>query len=61
MTSRHPDSPRPAGSDDEINDVTRERQQDLGKPDLDEELGSSERDELTDEGKPGQNSDWLPQ
>ncbi len=59
---RHPDSPRSgvpdADADDELNDVTRERQQDLGHPHLDEEL---DRSELGDDSAPGQNSDWLPQ
>ena len=59
--NRHPDSPRtPADDDagDELNAVTRERQQDLGHPRLDEEL---DREELGEDSPPGQNSDWLPQ
>jgi hypothetical protein len=57
---QHPDSPRPdaADSDDELNEVTRERQQDLGHPHLDDEL---DRSELGDDSAPGQNSDWMPQ
>jgi hypothetical protein len=57
---QHPDSPRSGGgdADDELNDVTRERQQDLGHPHLDEEL---DRSELGDDSAPGQNSDWMPQ
>lgn len=59
--TQHPDSPRTspeADADDELNEVTRQRQQDLGHPKLDEEL---DRDELGEDSPPGQNSDWLPQ
>ena len=59
--TQHPDSPRPeaeASADDELNPVTRARQQDLGHPNLDAEL---DRDELGDDSPPGQNSDWMPQ
>ena len=58
MTNQHPDAP-PA--DDEVNDVTRRRQEDLGHPHLDEELDRSDLDEVSDASRPGQNSDWLPQ
>lgn len=62
MSDRHPDSPRPDGkADDELNDVTRRRQEDLGHPHLDQELDRGDRDELGDASRPGQNSDWLPQ
>ena len=61
MTDQHPDSPRPAGLDDEVDAVTREQQQDLGHPNLEQELGQEQRDELADEARPGQNSDWMPQ
>jgi hypothetical protein len=59
--TQHPDSPRTpgaTGADDELNEVTRERQQDLGHPKLDEEM---DRDELGEDSPPGQNSDWIPQ
>lgn len=59
--TQHPDSPRTpsdADPDDELNAVTRQRQQDLGHPKLDEEL---DRDELGEDSAPGQNSDWMPQ
>jgi hypothetical protein len=52
--TRHPDQ----GDDEGVNEVTGERQQDLGHPKLDEEL---DRDELGEDSPPGQNSDWLPQ
>jgi len=61
VTDQHPDSPRPAGRDDEVDAVTREQQQDLGYPNLEQELGQEQRDELADETRPGQNSDWMPQ
>ena len=62
MTSRHPDSPRPDGADDDaIGDMTGEAEADLGRPDLVQELDSAEREEISDESSPGQNSDWLPQ
>lgn len=57
--TQHPDSPRARGEeDDELDAVTRQRQQDLGHPKLDEEL---DRDELGPDSPPGQNSDWMPQ
>ena len=59
---RHPDSPRPDDADaDELNDVTRQRQQDLGHPHLDEELDRDDLDDLGEGTRAGQNSDWLPQ
>ena len=63
MTERHPDSPRPDGAkgDDELNDVTRRQQEELGHPHLDEELDRGDREDLGDQSRPGQNSDWLPQ
>ena len=59
--TRHPDTPRPDESEDELNDVTRRRQEDLGHPHLDEELDRGDLDEVSDTSRPGQNSDWLPQ
>jgi hypothetical protein len=61
--ARHPDSPRGEEADaaDELNDVTRVRQQDLGHPHLDEELDRSDVEDVGDDSRPGQNSDWLPQ
>lgn len=56
--TQHPDSPRTQSSESADDELTRERQQDLGHPKLDEEL---DRDELGDESPPGQNSDWMPQ
>ncbi len=62
MTTQPPDSPRPAGvEDDELNDVTERRQSDLGHPHLDEELDRGDVEDLGDESRPGQNSDWMPQ
>lgn len=62
MTTQHPDSPRPAGDeDDELNEVTERRQSDLGHPHLDEELDRDALDELGEDSPPGQNSDWMPQ
>lgn len=61
MTTQHPDSPSPADLHEELNDVTREQQKDLGYPNLEQELGQEQRDELADETRPGQNSDWMPQ
>ncbi len=67
MSARHPDSPRTgegggeADADDELNDVTRRRQEDLGHPHLDQVLDRDDAEELGDDAPPGQNSDWLPQ
>lgn len=60
---RHPDSPRPEGdaAEHEVNEVTRQRQQDLGHPHLDEELDRDDLEDLGDGSRSGQNSDWLPQ
>lgn len=61
MTQRHPDSPHPTSVEDELSDTTRPQMDELGKADLDEELGPDDREELADDSSPGQNSDWLPQ
>lgn len=61
MTQRHPDSPRATSVEDELSDTTRPQMDELGKADLDEELGPDDREELADDSSPGQNSDWLPQ
>lgn len=60
MKNEHPDSPRPDGAeDDEVNDVTRQQQGNLGHPRIAQELGRDH--ELAEEAPAGQNSDWLPQ
>ena len=61
MTERHPDSPRETSVKDELSDTTRPQMDELGRADLDEELGSDDLEELRDDSGPGQNSDWLPQ
>lgn len=61
MTERHPDSPRETSVEDELSDTTRPQMDELGKADVDEELGSDDLEELRDDSSPGQNSDWLPQ
>ena len=61
MTNQPPDSPRPVGVDEELEESTKPQMDRLGRPDLDESLDADERDELADEARPGQNSDWLPQ
>ena len=61
MTERHPDSPRETSVEDELSDTTRPQMNELGKANLDEELGPDDLHELGDDSSPGQNSDWLPQ
>ena len=61
MTERHPDSPRETSVEDELSDTTRPQMDELGKANLEEELGPDDREELGDDSSPGQNSDWLPQ
>jgi hypothetical protein len=61
MTERHPDSPRESAVEDELSDTTRPQMDELGKADVDEELGPDDLEELGDDSSPGQNSDWLPQ
>jgi hypothetical protein len=57
---RHPDEPRDASVDEELNEPTRESMETLGRADLDEDF-DEEATQQTDETSPGQNSDWLPQ
>ena len=61
MTNQPPDSPRPAGVDEELEDSTEPQMDRLGRPDLDDSLDADDREELADDSRPGQNSDWLPQ
>ena len=58
---QHPDSPRSTSVDEELNDATRPQMDELGRPDLDQQLDADERQALADDSSPGQNSDWLPQ
>ncbi len=61
MTERHPDSPRETSVEDELSDTTRPQMDELGRANLDEELGPDDLEEIGDDSGPGQNSDWLPQ
>ena len=60
-TTRHPDSPRSATADEELNAETRPQMEELGRAELDEEVAADDREDLGDTSSPGQNSDWLPQ
>jgi hypothetical protein len=61
VTERHPDSPRETSVDDELSDTTRPQMDELGRANLDEELGPDDLEDIGDDSSPGQNSDWLPQ